>query len=184
MTMIVLPWRHAVQFLFSPQCSSAAQSTFARFSAVCCSGTCFTLQKFPFVHQSGSWWSRIRLFWVSPLNQCSDLILTGCRSRLLAIWQFLSFGTTYTCSCVKAAQIHVWSVVSSLLHVHLKNKNTLNNKIAILCWIADFFSSLWNLQHLSYGNDSLHVDAAFQQTLWSVAPICSGSEVGQGKPAH
>lgn len=37
-------------------------------------------------------------------------------------------------------------------------------------------------QHLSYGNGSLHVDAAFQQTLWSVAPICSGSEVGQGKP--
>ncbi|KAG5262307.1 hypothetical protein AALO_G00273740 [Alosa alosa] len=34
--------------------------------------------------------------------------------------------------------------------------------------------------HLSYGNDSLHVDAAFQQTLWSVAPICSGSEVAQG----
>lgn len=37
-------------------------------------------------------------------------------------------------------------------------------------------------QHLSYGNGSLHVDAAFQQTLWSVAPICSGSEVGQGRP--
>lgn len=36
------------------------------------------------------------------------------------------------------------------------------------------------LQHLSYGNMSLHVDAAFQQTLWSVAPICSGSEVAQG----
>ncbi|XP_070401458.1 ryanodine receptor 2 isoform X3 [Nothobranchius furzeri] len=34
--------------------------------------------------------------------------------------------------------------------------------------------------HLSYGNSSLHVDAAFQQTLWSVAPICSGSEVAQG----
>ncbi|XP_072311661.1 ryanodine receptor 2 [Eucyclogobius newberryi] len=34
--------------------------------------------------------------------------------------------------------------------------------------------------HLSYGTDSLHVDAAFQQTLWSVAPICSGSEVAQG----
>ncbi|XP_076856683.1 ryanodine receptor 2 isoform X3 [Brachyhypopomus gauderio] len=34
--------------------------------------------------------------------------------------------------------------------------------------------------HLSYGNASLHVDAAFQQTLWSVAPICSGSEVAQG----
>uniref|UniRef100_A0A8C4L8H4 Ryanodine receptor 2 n=1 Tax=Equus asinus asinus TaxID=83772 RepID=A0A8C4L8H4_EQUAS len=28
--------------------------------------------------------------------------------------------------------------------------------------------------HLSYGNGSLHVDAAFQQTLWSVAPISSG----------
>lgn len=38
------------------------------------------------------------------------------------------------------------------------------------------------LQHLSYGNGSLHVDAAFQQTLWSVAPICSGSEVAQGTP--
>nr|3QR5_A Chain A, Cardiac Ca2+ release channel [Mus musculus]3QR5_B Chain B, Cardiac Ca2+ release channel [Mus musculus] len=25
--------------------------------------------------------------------------------------------------------------------------------------------------HLSYGNSSWHVDAAFQQTLWSVAPI-------------
>nr|XP_021335867.1 ryanodine receptor 2 [Danio rerio] len=34
--------------------------------------------------------------------------------------------------------------------------------------------------HLSYGNGSLHVDAAFQQTLWSVVPICSGSEVAQG----
>uniref|UniRef100_A0A8C4VE55 Ryanodine receptor 2 n=1 Tax=Falco tinnunculus TaxID=100819 RepID=A0A8C4VE55_FALTI len=34
--------------------------------------------------------------------------------------------------------------------------------------------------HLSYGNGSLHVDAAFQQTLWSVAPISSGSEVAQG----
>uniref|UniRef100_A0A4W3JLJ5 Ryanodine receptor 2 n=1 Tax=Callorhinchus milii TaxID=7868 RepID=A0A4W3JLJ5_CALMI len=32
--------------------------------------------------------------------------------------------------------------------------------------------------HLSYGSSSLQVDAAFQQTLWSVAPICSGSEVG------
>ncbi|CAG5911922.1 unnamed protein product [Menidia menidia] len=34
--------------------------------------------------------------------------------------------------------------------------------------------------HLSYGNGSLHVDAAFQQTLWTVAPICSNSEVAQG----
>ena len=34
---------------------------------------------------------------------------------------------------------------------------------------------------LSYGNGSLHVDAAFQQTLWSVAPISSGSEAAQGK---
>ncbi|XP_037829496.1 ryanodine receptor 2 [Kryptolebias marmoratus] len=34
--------------------------------------------------------------------------------------------------------------------------------------------------HLSYGSSCLHVDAAFQQTLWSVAPICSGSEVAQG----
>ncbi|XP_075412509.1 ryanodine receptor 2 [Tenrec ecaudatus] len=34
--------------------------------------------------------------------------------------------------------------------------------------------------HLSYGNSSLHVDAAFQQTLWSVAPISSGSEAAQG----
>uniref|UniRef100_A0A4W3IRR6 Ryanodine receptor 2 n=1 Tax=Callorhinchus milii TaxID=7868 RepID=A0A4W3IRR6_CALMI len=34
--------------------------------------------------------------------------------------------------------------------------------------------------HLSYGSSSLQVDAAFQQTLWSVAPICSGSEVAQG----
>ncbi|KAB0383362.1 hypothetical protein FD755_005279 [Muntiacus reevesi] len=33
--------------------------------------------------------------------------------------------------------------------------------------------------HLSYGNGSLHVDAAFQQTLWSVAPISSGSEAAQ-----
>lgn len=39
-------------------------------------------------------------------------------------------------------------------------------------------------QHLSYGNGSLHVDAAFQQTLWSVAPICSGSEVAQGTPVY
>ncbi|XP_070398109.1 ryanodine receptor 2 isoform X1 [Nothobranchius furzeri] len=42
--------------------------------------------------------------------------------------------------------------------------------------------------HLSFGcvsdnkhlSDSLTVDAAFQQTLWSVAPICSGSAVAQG----
>ncbi|XP_031824383.1 ryanodine receptor 2 isoform X11 [Sarcophilus harrisii] len=34
--------------------------------------------------------------------------------------------------------------------------------------------------HLSYGSDILHVDAAFQQTLWSVAPISSGSEAAQG----
>ncbi|NXH47069.1 RYR2 protein, partial [Dicaeum eximium] len=34
--------------------------------------------------------------------------------------------------------------------------------------------------HLSYGNGSVHVDAAFQQTLWSVAPISSGSEAAQG----
>lgn len=36
-------------------------------------------------------------------------------------------------------------------------------------------------QHLSYGDGSLHVDAAFQQTLWSVAPISSGSEAAQGE---
>ncbi|ELK05117.1 Ryanodine receptor 2 [Pteropus alecto] len=35
--------------------------------------------------------------------------------------------------------------------------------------------------HLSYGDGSLHVDAAFQQTLWSVAPISSGSEAAQGE---
>ncbi|XP_044070697.1 ryanodine receptor 2 isoform X3 [Siniperca chuatsi] len=42
--------------------------------------------------------------------------------------------------------------------------------------------------HLSFGNvfdnkslsDSLIVNAAFQQTLWSVAPICSGGGVAQG----
>jgi len=34
---------------------------------------------------------------------------------------------------------------------------------------------------LSYGNSSWRVDAAFQQTLWSVAPISSGSEAAQGK---
>ncbi|EPQ17120.1 Ryanodine receptor 2 [Myotis brandtii] len=36
--------------------------------------------------------------------------------------------------------------------------------------------------HLSYGSgsSSLHVDAAFQLTLWSVAPISSGSEAAQG----
>lgn len=45
------------------------------------------------------------------------------------------------------------------------------------------------LQHLSLGtvfdnkslSDSLTVNAAFQQTLWSVAPICSGGGVAQGK---
>ncbi|KAG7228617.1 hypothetical protein INR49_013303 [Caranx melampygus] len=44
-------------------------------------------------------------------------------------------------------------------------------------------------KHLSFGNvfdnrglsDSLIVNAAFQQTLWSVAPICSGGGVAQGK---
>ncbi|XP_051926912.1 ryanodine receptor 2 isoform X3 [Hippocampus zosterae] len=34
--------------------------------------------------------------------------------------------------------------------------------------------------HLSYGNQCQNVDAAFQQTLWTVTPICSGSEVAQG----
>ncbi|XP_061561261.1 ryanodine receptor 2 isoform X2 [Phycodurus eques] len=34
--------------------------------------------------------------------------------------------------------------------------------------------------HLSYGNCYQNVDAAFQQTLWSVTPICSGSEVAEG----
>lgn len=42
-------------------------------------------------------------------------------------------------------------------------------------------SSCLLLQHLSYGNSTWHVDAAFQQTLWSVAPISSGSEAAQGK---
>lgn len=86
MMMLVLPWRHAVIFLFSPQCSPAVRSTFARFSAVCRSGTRFTLQKFPFVPQSGRWSSQTRLFWVSPLNLRPDLILTGCRSHLLDYW--------------------------------------------------------------------------------------------------
>lgn len=44
-------------------------------------------------------------------------------------------------------------------------------------------------QHLSSGavfdnkswSDSLIVNAAFQQTLWRVAPICSGGGVAQGK---
>lgn len=44
-------------------------------------------------------------------------------------------------------------------------------------------------QHMSFGtvfdnrslSDSLIVNAAFQQTLWSVAPICSGGGVAQGK---
>lgn len=36
------------------------------------------------------------------------------------------------------------------------------------------------LQHLSYGIGSFHVDAAFQQTFWSVVPICTRSEVAQG----
>ena len=42
-------------------------------------------------------------------------------------------------------------------------------------------------QHLSYGSVldnrqsvSVVVDAAFQQTLWSVAPVCSGGGVVQG----
>ena len=48
---------------------------------------------------------------------------------------------------------------------------------------------LFSPQHLSFGtvfdnkslSDSLIVNAAFQQTLWSVAPICSGGGVAQGK---
>nr|XP_031543108.1 ryanodine receptor 2-like [Vicugna pacos] len=36
------------------------------------------------------------------------------------------------------------------------------------------------MQHLSYGSSSLHMDATFQQTLWSVAPISSGSKAAQG----
>lgn len=44
-------------------------------------------------------------------------------------------------------------------------------------------------QHLSFGtvsdnkslSDSLIVSASFQQTLWSVAPICSGGAIAQGK---
>lgn len=46
-----------------------------------------------------------------------------------------------------------------------------------------------SFQHLSFGtvfdnkslSDSLIVNAAFQQSLWSVAPICSESGVAQGK---
>nr|XP_032804165.1 ryanodine receptor 2-like isoform X12 [Petromyzon marinus] len=34
--------------------------------------------------------------------------------------------------------------------------------------------------HLSHANGSLHVDASFQQTLWNVSPVCSGSEMAQG----
>ncbi|CAF94369.1 unnamed protein product [Tetraodon nigroviridis] len=34
--------------------------------------------------------------------------------------------------------------------------------------------------HLSYGIGDFHVDAAFQQTFWSVVPICTRSEVAQG----
>lgn len=56
------------------------------------------------------------------------------------------------------------------------------NQSFALAELNYWFFFLCNRQHLSYGNGSLHVDAAFQQTLWSVAPICSGSEVGQGKP--
>lgn len=50
-----------------------------------------------------------------------------------------------------------------------------------LCRAYRNASSRLLLQHLSYGNSSWHVDAAFQQTLWSVAPISSGSEAAQGK---
>lgn len=55
----------------------------------------------------------------------------------------------------------------------------------LICVITILFIS----QNLSFGtvydnkslSDCLIVNAAFQQTLWSVAPICSGGEAAQGK---
>lgn len=48
---------------------------------------------------------------------------------------------------------------------------------------------VFRLQHLSCGSvsdnknssETLVVDVAFQQTLWHVAPICSGGGVAQGR---
>uniref|UniRef100_A0A8C4N5Z1 Ryanodine receptor 3 n=1 Tax=Eptatretus burgeri TaxID=7764 RepID=A0A8C4N5Z1_EPTBU len=34
--------------------------------------------------------------------------------------------------------------------------------------------------HISHSNGVLHVDASFQQTLWNVSPVCSGSKKAQG----
>lgn len=56
-------------------------------------------------------------------------------------------------------------------------------------WVHLCYYQFASFQHLSFGtvfdnkslSESLIVNAAFQQTLWSVAPICSGGGVAQGK---
>lgn len=37
------------------------------------------------------------------------------------------------------------------------------------------------LQHLSISNGNIQVDASFMQTLWNVHPICSGSNIEEGR---
>lgn len=150
MMMLALPWRHAVIFLFSPRCSPAAWSTFARFSAVCCSGTRSTLQKFPFVHQSVRWWSQTRLLWVSPLNLRTDFKRHHYQASVLIavvtcliIWQFLLF-----------RKIHCWSRVHGFMdkqlwgHFYLctskrKKMNTFGRRAGCyVCWVADFLCGI------------------------------------------
>lgn len=36
-------------------------------------------------------------------------------------------------------------------------------------------------QHLSISNGNIQVDASFMQTLWNVHPICSGSNIEEGR---
>lgn len=38
-----------------------------------------------------------------------------------------------------------------------------------------------SLQHLSISNGNIQVDASFMQTLWNVHPICSGSNIEEGR---
>lgn len=82
--------------------------------------------------------------------------------------------------------------LSELLSIIVCDNSLCSRKLrsCIHCWGVHLcYYQFASFQHLSCGtvfdnkslSDSLIVNAAFQQTLWSVAPICSGGGVAQGK---
>lgn len=88
--------------------------------------------------------------------------------------------------------IYILFASDELFSIIVWDNNSCRSKIrsCIHCWWAHFcYHHFVSSQHLSFGSvfdnkslsDSLIVNAAFQQTLWSVAPICSGGGVAQGK---